>query len=202
MTEKIITVTVDPRMVPDDVFKQTNGQSHDLPISADSELSDIDQVTLQAFYQHAFEGKTWSQVSEELGIPRRTLYDRRQKGAVREAFAKHVDRYLGDQWGGVCWVMAREAKSGSVPAAEWIRKMLGKGVERHEPGVVELTFARALRPPLVEIQGGQPRGARADGVRIGPTGARGTQQQAQEQQTQQMVVSTVHHSPPLRRIAA
>ncbi len=132
MTEKIITVRVDPRMVPASVFEDATEPSDGLPISADSELSDIDQITLQALYQHAFEGKTWSQISEELGIPLRTLYDRRQKGAVREAFAKVVDRYLGEEWGGVCGAMVREAKSGSVPAAEWIRKVLGKGVERHE----------------------------------------------------------------------
>jgi len=28
--------------------------------------------------------------------------------------------------------MVREAKNGSVPAAEWIRKVLGKGLERHQ----------------------------------------------------------------------
>ena len=60
----------------------------------------------------------------------RTLYDRRQKARVRDAFSKVVDRYLGEKWGGVCSAMVREAESGSVPAAEWIRKLLRKGMDR------------------------------------------------------------------------
>ncbi len=45
MTEKTITVTVDPRMVPASVFEGATEPSHFLPIPADSELADIDQVT-------------------------------------------------------------------------------------------------------------------------------------------------------------
>ena len=106
------------------------------------DLTEAQLDTLDAIWAHFSEGIKWERLAEDRNISVRGLFKRRQDPRVKRALAEIAALESDQSWVPVVRAMAKEAVGGNVAAAEWLRKVLGKGMEHHSiEGGVQVTLA-------------------------------------------------------------
>ncbi|MGB0888982.1 MAG: hypothetical protein ACPGWS_01745, partial [Solirubrobacterales bacterium] len=120
-----------------------------VPEGSQGELTEQEQATLIAMFESAFDGKSWGECAKDLNISRRALFKRRQNPKLVAAYNAVVGEMLNGEWPRICGNMAAIATgektytyvhkdggesemdaakpSEQISAAEWVRKVLGKG---------------------------------------------------------------------------